>query len=132
MYIEVEILLNGNQQTAYYYHVESDFEFFQSFGFARHLLFLLKLHQLHVGAGHREISSDIVVINYPYCPVDLQKCPKRHVLQYGRFQPQTAAFAVHFYNNCDSYFSGGRLLSSQRNGLDHFYALYLIDSNANQ
>ena len=132
LYIEVEILLNGNQKPNYYYAFESDLEFLQPVGFSCHLLFLLQLQELHLGAGFCKVFTDPTLVDHSCCALDLQKCEEWELHQYGCFESQATAFALHLHYYCNGHLPGRGFLSSQGNGLGNFYALYSINFDAGQ
>ena len=112
MYIEVEIFLNGNQKPAYTKPFESDFEFLQPTGFSGYLLFLLQLQELYLERSYREIPAYPFDPDYPDCALDLQKCKKRQLYQYGCFKQEAALLALYLYHHRNGHLFGSGFLSS--------------------
>jgi len=71
LYIELEIILNGNQKPSYSQLIKSYFKLFQSAGFSGDLLFLLQLQELYLGRGIEKVFADFTFTYNSCCALDL-------------------------------------------------------------
>lgn len=132
MYLELRNYCDGTQKPFNFKDLESNFKFLQPAGFFGDLFFLLQLQELYLAASFRKIFTHSSSFDSSYYTLDLPKCQTGKLHQYGCFEPQTTAFALHFHHHCDRRISVRRFLSSSGNRLGDFFALSIVDFDAAQ